>query len=184
MLQYSIFAEMEQRLLDMAALTQKLQQAPGSFSEAVVGYLKTLLDFAQAQRLYIASDVALTLDKVLTGKSDRAIVAGTARHNARKERDAFTAECLEALHGVLKAFLDKDARTFIECGDIWRQVLSRALAKGYNFENTPSSERVEQVFAVLKKDEEFLPYFAHVIGLTGIYNAKAILDITLPQVGL
>lgn len=171
-------------MLDMASLTQKLQQTPGSFSEAVVEYLKALLDFTQAQRLYIASDVALTLDKILTGKFDRVNVAGTARHNARKERDAFVAECLESLHGVIKAFLDKDARTFIECGDIWRQVLSRAIAKGYNFENIPPSERVEGIFAMLKKDEEFLPYFAHVIGLTGIYNAKAILDITLPQVGL
>lgn len=168
----------------MAALTQKLQLSPGSFSEAVIAYLKSLLDFAQEQRLYITSDVALTLDKVLTGKSERINVAGTARHNVRKERDAFAAECLESLHGVLKAFLDKDARTFVECGDIWRQVLSRALAKGYNFEDIPPLKRAEEVFAILKKDEEFMPYFAHVIGLTGIYNAKAILDITLPHVGL
>lgn len=175
---------MEQRLLDMASLTQKLQLSAGSFSEAVVGYLKSLLNFAEEQRLYIASDVALTLDKVLTGKSERTNIAGTARHNIRKERDAFAVECLESLHGVLKAFLEKDARTFVECGDIWRQVLSRALAKGYRFEDIPPLERVEEVFAVLKKDEEFLPYFAHVIGLTGIYNAKAILDITLPHVGL
>lgn len=142
------------------------------------------MDFAQAQRLYIASDVALTLDKLLTGKSDRANAAGTARRNARKERDAFAAECLESLHGVIKAFLDKDARTFCECGDIWRQVLSRALAKGYRFGDIPSSIGAEGVMAALKSDEEFLPYFAHVTGLVGIYNAKAIPDTKLPHVGL
>lgn len=128
--------------------------------------------------------MALTADKLLTWKTDRTAAAGMARHNARKERDAFAAECLASLHGTIKSFLEKDARTFDECSDIWRQVLSRALAKGYRFDNVAVSDRADTIIAALKSDEEFIPYYAHVSGLVGIHNAMALLDTTLPEMGL
>lgn len=178
MINYALFCELGKFIGKIPALTGKLYMTGGTFYAAVLELLRELQGFAETHKLYIASDIAIETDKLYlySGSGSEG-----GRKNLRKEKDAFALSCLNSVNKFVKEFLEKDRKSIEECRDIWRQVLSRALQKGVKI---PDIQKADAIMAAVKSDPELAPYYSHITGLLGIYNAKAVLDITLPELGL
>lgn len=178
MINYAIYHEITQKLSEINNLTKNLSIVQGNFYEQTIKYLQQAQALADKYNLYFSSDIALIIAKLITFKTISPSVTSTARKNIRKEKDSFAVVCLSEAHKLIKDFLDKDRNSFEECKDIFRQVLARAFHKGLDFSKN-SSTLLDDIITTLKNDSEFLPYYSHIVGLIGVFNAKIILDYVL-----
>ncbi|MDR3216708.1 MAG: hypothetical protein LBT55_04760 [Clostridiaceae bacterium] len=186
MLNYALYMQIHGLLAEISPLTSKLYASSGSFAAACLVYFNRLQAFADEHKLYISSDIAIATEKLLVYKGEPSAAPGVAvgRKNPRKEKDAYAVACLDGVRREIKAFLEKEIKTYGECSDIWRQVVARLLCKRRDFVSVPVWERAEAVFTAVQADPELIPYYSHVTGLIGVFNAKALLDTILPQLGL
>lgn len=179
MMNYGVFSELKKILFEISDLTSSFPKGPGMFYTNTIKYLGRLKTFSEKFNLYFSPDVAITLDKLLV--YDGAESAGIVRKNARKQKDAYAVECLEAIYKEIKSFVERDRTLYEECTGICRQLLARALHKGLLGEKSLRGDLDEIIFSVTQ-DPELQPYYAHVLGQLGAQNTKALLDTVLPQI--
>ena len=179
MINYVIYTQLLEKLAAVSSLTASLGGTAGSFYGAATAYLTDLSAFAEKFNLYISSDVSVALDKLLTYMPPKETTG--MRREQRKYYDAFAADTLEKLNTTVKDFLDKDRRTFTECEDVWRQVTAR-IAFCKDLSHVGQTELAQTLIAAVKADAELLPYYVHISGFVGTFNAKLLLENVLPQI--
>ncbi len=184
MLNYALYSQLHSLLLEISSLTSKLKLTSGSFYISSLDYLAKLQAFTDEHRLYLSSDIALATEKLLVFKGENLTVASLKHRNLRKEKDAYAVSCLDSIQKEIKIFLEKDRKAYEEGSDIWRQIVSRILIKQPEIKKINALERADTLISIAKMDPEISPYYAHVSGLLGIFNAKVILETILPQLGL
>lgn len=181
MLNYAVYLTLIQALGEISKLTVKLKANSGSFAVSVAEYFMILQKIADDQRLYIASDVAIALQKLCTydGKATETV----KRRNPRKERDEYAVKCLSELHSKIKEYLEKYNKTYEECADVCRQIVAQIMTHNPNVLRI-SNDVVSDVMTIASKEEALKPYYAHVVGAIGIFNARAVFDTVMPQMGI
>lgn len=185
MISYPIFAELIKKMQAISSLTPLLQKGAGNFYCHSLELLQDLQNIADKNQLYFCTEIALTIEKMLCHRVEQSQNA-TTRANPRKERDIYAVNCIEQLFKEIKSFIEKDRKVFDECGDLWRQVLARLIAKGFSVDKMDISnqEKLDYIVYNVRQDSELLPYYIHIQGLLGNINLQIILDITLPQLNL
>ena len=184
MIPYPIFLELQRKVNAVSKLTENLTKTSGSFYVCTIKYVDDLQKFANEHNLYISSDIAISLEKLIVFKQKKTEIV-TARINQRKEKDTYAVEILEDLINKIKNFLSKDSKSFDEGEDVWRQLLARLLCNDMNFEiSMDNQEKLNFIIKTVQSNQDLLPYYSHVIGLVGIVNARIILDRTMPQLEL
>ncbi|MFI3166430.1 MAG: hypothetical protein R3Y45_09205 [Bacillota bacterium] len=185
MILYPLFIKISDKVSSVSELTTHLLKSSGRFYSKSSEFIAELIKISETSNLYITADLALSLDKLLTFKVKKES-QNAVRSSSSKEKDRFAVEVLEEVLKAVKEFQEKPRKTFEECEDIWRQVLARLLARGMQRESLPPSgeERLNHIIQITKEDPELSPYYSHIMGLCGEVNARVLLDITMPSVGL
>lgn len=185
MISYPIFAELIKKMQTISSLTPLLQKGAGNFYCHTLELLQDLQNIADKNQLYFSTEIALAIEKMLCHKVEQSQNA-TTRQNPRKEKDIFAVNCIEELFKEIKSFIEKDRKVFDECGDLWRQVLARLIAKGFCIDRKDinNQEKLNYIICNVRQDSELLPYYTHIQGLLGNINLQIILDITLPQLNV
>lgn len=180
MINYAVYLVLKEKLGEMSGLTIKLKANTGNYAMAVAEYLVALQKIADEHRLVIASDVAIALQKICSfdGKGGDT----GKRRNPRKERDDYALNRLADLQIILKSFYDKYDKIYEECSDVCRQIIAQIMT--YNpLVIQKSKDVVAEIIAIASNEDALKPYYSHVIGSLGIYNARAVFDIVLPSMG-
>ena len=184
MIPYPIFLELQTKMNEVSQLTENLLKTSGSFYLSSMKYISELQKFADEHNLYISSDIATALEKIIVFRHKKTEIV-SARINQRKEKDTYAVEVLEELIDKVKNFLTKDSKSFEECEDVWRQLLSRLLCNNLLSEMSfANEEKINCIIEIIKNNQELLPYYSHILGLVGIVNSRILLDRTMPQLEL
>lgn len=180
MINYAIYLDLKQKLGEISDLTIKLKANTGSYAIAVAEYLIALQKIADEHRMAFASDVAIALQKLCSfdGKGGDT----GKRRNPRKERDDYALNRLAELQIILKSFYDKYDKIYEDCGNVCRQIVAQIMT--YNpLVLQKSKDVVAEIMAIASHEDALKPYYSHVIGSLGIYNARAVFDTVLPSMG-
>ncbi len=179
MLNYPVYLRLRQSLAELSALSPMLKGGSGLYAEGAVAFLQRLQAFAGGESLYVEPDIALALQKisVFDGKAPRDGV----RRSARKERDSYAAGCLSELQGRIEQFLDRYEKIYEESADMCRAIAAQIVSADPRAAVGGTAERF---LAIAQREESLRPYYAHVLGVLGKYNLRAVFDSVLPQVGI
>lgn len=178
MLNYAVYLKLQQEAAKLSSLTQYLKKSPGQFAENAEKFLSELQALADAQLLPISSDIAIALQKIIS--FDGREKETGARYNARKERDKHAVSCLEDLQEKLRTYLDKYSKIFDESADVCRGIAAQIETFGPGTLSGPNA--VDVCMETARREEVFKPYYAHVLGVLGFVNMRAVFDSVLPQI--
>lgn len=155
----------------ISSLTVLLRKTVGGYSRETEKFLSDLQDFTAMHRLYLSSDIAVELQKLISfaGKN-------YTTHVTAKERDSFAAKCMENVQIKAKEYLNRYEGVYSECENICRQIAAQVAVYNAGAQVTSG-----MVIAALKSTESLKPYYVKLVGDVGIFNHIAIIDAILPQ---
>ena len=170
MLSFAVYLRLKEELSGVSSLTLAFRGGAGAYSRAAQKYLAEFQRFAEENRLDIASDLAVELQK--SALYDAKDVKG----NSLKAYDNFAAGCIERAHAAAKKYLEKFETVYSECESVCRQIAAQLLL----FD--PSIGDADGLLAAMRSTEQLKAYYAQLVGMVGSFNLRAVMQYVLPQV--